>query len=482
MPARSLPACVTLILLPLIAFSTVACSKPETRSSAALAVNTTNEQTLQISSEQQAQSYNLMELGRQKYEQGDSQKALELLDAAIRVDPNSYNVYYNRGTVLLELSRYELSIADFSQALKLNPQWGSAYLNRGNAWSEVGEFSKAVADYQTAIRLNPNNGSAYLNLGLAYRDLKAYPESLAAYDQGLKVAPNNPRLYYSQALTRTDMKQRTEALADYDQAIRLEPNYLAAYINRGRLKQTLEDLPGSLADFNRAIELQPQFSLSYGNRAYTHVLLRDYKAALYDYNAAIQLGSDNLSGVYRVRGLVHSRLGDTAAAIADTRKAMEIAQQLQDQKSRNMYVLAERQLAQLESGSEITIDSDSWYNDFREQYVRATDKIHRGESQAAIEDFNYLVAAQPNDPGTYNNRGIAYSRKGRHREAAADFTKVIELKPEDGRTYFNRGIEYLMMGDRASALRDFQTSAQLLEKQGDTAALQRVQAQLNSMK
>jgi hypothetical protein len=39
-----------------------------------------------------------------------------------------------------------------------------------------------------------------------------------------------------------------------------------------------------------------------------------------------------------------------------------------------------------------------------------------------------------------------------------------------------------MMGDRASALRDFQTSAQLLEKQGDTAALQRVKAQLNNMK
>ena len=50
-------------------------------------------------------------------------------------------------------------------ALKLNPNFYQAYNNRGSTYSDLKQ-------YERAIQLNPNYALAYNNRGLAYRKLK----------------------------------------------------------------------------------------------------------------------------------------------------------------------------------------------------------------------------------------------------------------------------------------------------------------------
>jgi tetratricopeptide (TPR) repeat protein len=248
------------------------------------------------------------------------------------------------------------------------------------------------------------------------------------------------------------------------------------------VKERLQDLSGAIADLNRAIDLNPTFPKPYFNRGDIYAQLHDYEAAIADYSEAIRLGHYNQAGLYSARGLARSRIGDTAGAIDDSRKAIELAQQKQDELNQNMYVLAKRQLDQLLSTGKIGADFDKGAIDPSVLYIKATHKIDQGDYQGAIKDFDYLVALQPDYDGNYNNRGIAYSRLGQHGKAADDFSKVIELKPNNGEGYFNRAIEYIALKDRPKAIQDLQAADQLFRKKGDTASNQRVLSVLKTLR
>jgi tetratricopeptide (TPR) repeat protein len=469
--------CMT-ITLAALAMSTVGCTRQNLWPSAL----TASLSGTSSAADRPTQATRLIEQALQKEKEGDDQAVMSLLDAAIKLDPNSDRAYYDRGTKFLNQDENERAIADFNQALQLNPQRSDAHINRGDAWSSLGEFAKAAVDYRAAIRLTPQDSIPYEDLGWVLHRLKDYPEALTAFQQALKLAPKKPEIYYNQAIVYAEMRRFPEALADYDEAIRLSPNYLAAYINRAIVKQRLKDLSGALTDLNRAIALNPTFPKPHFNRGDIHILLHDYKTAIIDFDTALKLGHPNQAGLYSARGLARSRLGDTAGAIADSRKAMELAQQQQDELNQNMYVLAQRQLEQLLSTGQIGADFDTGGVNTPDLYIKATQKIHKGDYQGAITDFTYLIALQPDYYGNYNNRGIAYSRFGQHQQAADDFAKVIELNSSNGEGYFNRAIEYRLLNARAKSIQDLQTAAALFKKQGNGAASQRAIAEINGLK
>src|SRR5208282_1871397 len=54
----------------------------------------------------------------------------------------------------------------------------------------------------------------------------------------------------------------------------------------------------------------------------------------------------------------------------------------------------------------------------------------------------------------YNNRGIAYNRKGKYDLAIADYTKVIGFEPNNAEAYINRAWAYHLKGDDTNGLTD----------------------------
>jgi len=60
--------------------------------------------------------------------------------------------------------------------------------------------------------------------------------------------------------------------------------------------------------------------------------------------------------------------------------------------------------------------------------------------------FTYASAQQnqteSRDAEFYNNRGVAYDKKGQYDQAISDFTKALEINPRHDKAYNNRGIAY----------------------------------------
>jgi tetratricopeptide (TPR) repeat protein len=78
-----------------------------------------------------------------------------------------------------------------------------------------------------------------------------------------------------------------------------------------------------------------------------------------------------------------------------------------------------------------------------------------GRLDAALDDYAVVIAADPNHPEHYLERGGILRRLGRNAEAAADYATAIRLSPPFPEIYYNRGDLRLSLGDREGALADF---------------------------
>ncbi|MBI5892319.1 MAG: tetratricopeptide repeat protein, partial [Deltaproteobacteria bacterium] len=82
------------------------------------------------------------------------------------------------------------------------------------------------------------------------------------------------------------------------------------------------------------------------------------------------------------------------------------------------------------------------------------------------EDFNKVIALDPNYAKAYYNRGLAYGKKGQHDRAIEDFNKAIALKSDYANAYSGRGLAYSIKGNINKAISDFQKACDLGSESG----------------
>ena len=100
------------------------------------------------------------------------QKAVNLLDKAIKQNPKFVQAYNNRGNAYRDLKQHQKALNDYDKAISLSPEFVKAYSNRGNIYYDQKKYQMAIKDYNKTISLNPSYRMAYLNRGLAYHQLK----------------------------------------------------------------------------------------------------------------------------------------------------------------------------------------------------------------------------------------------------------------------------------------------------------------------
>jgi len=85
------------------------------------------------------------------------------------------------------------------------------------------------------------------------------------------------------------------------------------------------------------------------------------------------------------------------------------------------------------------------------------------EYDLAIADYTAAIRLNPDYAEAYNNRGLAYSLKGKNNmpQAIADYSQAIRLRPDYAYAINNRGVAYMASGHPDEALQDFNLAIQL---------------------
>ncbi|MEO6168383.1 MAG: tetratricopeptide repeat protein, partial [Chitinophagales bacterium] len=85
----------------------------------------------------------------------------------------------------------------------------------------------------------------------------------------------------------------------------------------------------------------------------------------------------------------------------------------------------------------------------------------KGNSAAAIKDYDVLLSMNTRDPEVFNNLGNIYADQNKLQESLDAYSKAIALKPDYLNAHINRGISYNAMSQPDNALEDFSKAIDL---------------------
>ncbi len=193
-------------------------------------------------------SFNLNEqLAEAYYDQGRFPEAIETLQIALRIMPNSARIHYKLGLALTSAGNVSGAIEELNQAVHIEPDFAVAHNKLGLALAGRGDIKGAVECFRRTIQSDPKDSDGYCNLALALTQMHHGDEAIGLYRQALVIDPGKVGALNNFAwllAVNPDVKVRngTEAVRLAEQACQLtdyrDPVILgtlgAAYAEAGR--------------------------------------------------------------------------------------------------------------------------------------------------------------------------------------------------------------------------------------------------------
>jgi tetratricopeptide (TPR) repeat protein len=111
------------------------------------------------------------ERARMEVRRGNTNRALELIDLADELAPDSAEILFEKGVILFHAGKKGLALLFMDRAVGIEPENPYRYSGRAYIRDGLGDIHGAIADYETALRLDPEDSVSHNNLGLLQEKL-----------------------------------------------------------------------------------------------------------------------------------------------------------------------------------------------------------------------------------------------------------------------------------------------------------------------
>ena len=261
-----------------------------------------------------------------------------------------------------------------------------------------GRYREALGYASSAARQAPDDFGAWY-LTARCRDALGEPgEALAAYSTCIALRPASARAYLARGtLALAKMKDPALAKADFDQVLRLNPDSSEGLLNRALALRSLKRYPDALRDLDKLLDRPDAPARTWFVRAGVRDASGDKAGAAADRTVGLKTEPTDARSA-NARGI--ARLStDPAAALADFRKAEELAPGSVEGLTNQAYVLGER----LDKPAEV------------------------------LEVLERALKLSPDDANLRGGRAVLLARLGRADEAKAEVKKGLEMRsrPDD---------------------------------------------------
>jgi tetratricopeptide (TPR) repeat protein len=445
---------------------------------------------------------------------GEYPKALERIDRAIALAPNSDTFYAQRANIYAAMGNDEKALADFDRAIAIKPELTDYRVQKYFVYNERKQYAQAIAELDKAIAIDPNrsyffseraatkffqlkddpgaiadlstainlieSGKAtdernadaryitpqarladyYINRS-SYHSLKTrYVPALTDVEKSIALDPNNYRAYFNRAFIYTKTDRDRLALTDLDRALKLAPQATDTYTMQGKIYRKLKQYPQAISSFTSAINLVSNKSDRQDNlesylsfRAETYALDRKYELAIADFTQAIKL-NPKVSSYYTLRANAYYSLKQYRSTIADLDRAIALTPE--DPLS---YIL--------QGSAYIELDRPDLALKPLQQGVNAIDKDPKSYSDLLANALANLGAAQ------YLTKNAA---------ATETLDRAIKLDADLPKAFYYRGLLKAARGDRQGAISDLEQASKLYLSYKSTDKYQLVQSKLQQLR
>ena len=104
----------------------------------------------------------------QAEEAGEKQRAIELYQEIMELDPSYAPACINLGTIHFHLREFDRAEELYRQATVADPEYVLAFFDLGNVLDELERLDESIVAYGQAIALSPRYADAHYNLALAH--------------------------------------------------------------------------------------------------------------------------------------------------------------------------------------------------------------------------------------------------------------------------------------------------------------------------
>ena len=153
------------------------------------------------------------------------EKALELAEKAISLDPLSGAPYALKASVYGDIRQFDKAIENGKNALSLDPNNADINYIYGNILNEAGEFKKAIPMIHKAIRIDPIPPWYYqLRLGFSYFWTGQKMKARMRFERAVDRSPGNAIAYVGLGRALIAAGKPGEAVVEFDKALSLDPH------------------------------------------------------------------------------------------------------------------------------------------------------------------------------------------------------------------------------------------------------------------
>ena len=151
-----------------------------------------------------------------------SQDAFASYDRALSIDNNFYEALLGKANAYITVRDYEEALSLLDRAKEVRHQDYQVWYNRGNLLLQaLGNRQEAFLSFERANQLKADFYPAWLGQGLALNSLQRYDEALLALDTAKELNSQDPYLWMNRGIALEALEEPEAALKSYQTAIEL---------------------------------------------------------------------------------------------------------------------------------------------------------------------------------------------------------------------------------------------------------------------
>jgi tetratricopeptide (TPR) repeat protein len=196
-------------------------------------------------------SMNLARLYRAQQKYDD---AIELLRNAMKLEPDSAQLYNESGLVYLDSNHTDYAVKFFDKALKVQQRYPEASTNLGIAYLKQGRLAKAITQFEETLEKDENFAGAQYNYGNALILEGFYEKAKAHLKKAIALNPEMAEAYYSLGKAQLHLNEFDEAMKSYKMALDKKKDYTMARQALDQAKKSSEEFRSHITFKKKVVE------------------------------------------------------------------------------------------------------------------------------------------------------------------------------------------------------------------------------------
>jgi tetratricopeptide (TPR) repeat protein len=385
------------------------------------------------------------------------EKAISLLEEAVRNDPCNPDALVAWGRCLEKLGRTEDAVAKYESALLLPITHMNAYYYLALIYEKQKDFKKSIQLLKQCLGLDKAHFGATLHLATLLANAGEASKAKKYFNHALKLEPENPAVHFGLGkLIHASTDNIDQAEAHFRRVLEKEPNHYKALCQLGIIYLEKDEIEKAAEYLKQSLAINPKFVTALVYMGNTLFEAGNYNSAVKYHQQALKENPNEVQAMIGYGNALYE-MGNPSDAIEKYRQALSIDNNMADihyNLGNALYLKEDIQSALYHYQQAINLNPskpEAHYN-LGNCYCILTDYT------SAVSAYSQSIKLDPKNSAAYYNLGNALYMKNLYDDAISAFREAIRLNPDSAEFHFNIATVYQEKGEIDKATIHFKES------------------------